>query len=313
MKIRKKQGIALISVLLVLTIMVSLTMGFVWFTMQDHFISIAHQHSNACIYLAQGGVEYVLFLMKHNMMIFPSAPYNDNFKQNSPSPAFQQDEPYQATNNDFYAWVGRKEVLGSDGDTDTCENPANWGKGTNTNNYDTNEDGIIDATTIAGSYPLPMDHKCMAGDSTAYKAGKIINVFNSTKDGVQSEFLLVSKLTLSNVENVGVELGNTNVCGTFRIDVSLSTIPADSEKFYFIKSTGMVKTVPDSEMTNDPATWQISDETKFIPISRRTILCKVPFLQTHFNSTNGYWPAYQNNLIDNEYLIFPDSWYYQFK
>ena len=311
MKIRKKQGIALISVLMVLTIMISLTLGFVWYTTQDYFISIAHQHSNACTYLAQGGIEYVLFLMKHNMMIFPSAPYNDNYKQNNAAVAYMQDEPYQATGNDFYAWVGRRELLGADGDTDTCQNASNWGKGTNTNNYDTNADGIIDATTVAGSYPLPMNHKCMPNDTTAYAAGSIVNAFNNTKDGVQSEYLLISELTLSTL-NVGIQLGDTNACGTFKINVTGSS-PDSSQKYYTISSTGMVKTVPASEMANDPATWQIQDESKFIPVSRRTILCKIPYLQTHFNGANGYWPAYENNLINSEYMIFPNSWYYKFR
>ncbi len=328
MKIRNKQGVALISVLLILTIMMSLTLGFVWHTMQDHFTSIAHQHSNACTYLAQAGVEYAMYLMKHNMMVFPSAPYSDNIRSDNPAsvppvPEYQQDEPYQGSAaNARYTWVGRSEMLGA-GTNGATASLSSWGNGTNPNNYDdAGTTNLIDATEV---YPvsfqrLPLDHKCFAGDTTNYRPGQIINLFkekdNSGND-VPREFLLISKLTLSNDTNVGIELGDSYACGTFKIGVSP---PPDGsgDKYYFITSTGLVKKVPSNLLApgaSDPdtSTWDISDEAKFVPVSRRTIFCKVPYYQVYFNKTYGYWPKYENNLLNMEYVISPDNWFYKFK
>lgn len=308
----------------------SLTLGFVWHTTQDHFISIAHQHSNACTYLAQAGVEYVMFLMKHNMMIFPSAPYSDN-RQNNPSldpniKDYMQDEPTQVTNNNFYTWVGRKEMLG-DGANGSLSDIAKWGKGSgtgfNANNYDdSGTSGVIDATE---KYPaehqkLPVDHYCI-DNSTTYKPGAIINLFmEKDNDGndVPIEFLLISRLTLSSDSNVGVELGSTNLCGSFKIRVG-QPVDTPGGKYFFVKSTGSVKKVPESEMSKDPTLWEIQDETKFVTVSNKTIFARIPYFQSHFivlpdnTKTNGYWPKYGTNLLDKEYVITPDQWYYKFR
>jgi len=323
LKIRNKQGVALISVLLILTIMMSLTLGFVWYTMQDHFISVAHQHSNACTYLAQAGVEYVLYLMKHNMMIFPSAPYSDNVKQYEGAEEYQQDEPHQGIKNGFYTWVGRREAVGNGANNSSNILNINWGKGTNPNNYDDfGVSGKIDATeeNAADFCKLSVDHHCI-DNTTSYKPGEIINLFRDKNDqgnNASIEFLLISRLTLSSNENVGVELGNTNACGSFKIRVDKSSNDSGG-KYYFVQSTGTVKTVPNSEMSKDPSLWQIQDETLFIPVSNRTIYCKIPYFQSHFivlpdnKKTNGYWPKFENNILNMEYVITPDQWFYKFR
>lgn len=74
MKQMRNRGIALISVLLILSAMMVLTMGFATFTATDHIISKAYHRSAVTLYLAQAGLEYAMYLLKHNMLIFPGWP-----------------------------------------------------------------------------------------------------------------------------------------------------------------------------------------------------------------------------------------------
>lgn len=82
-KIAKSKGVALISVLLVLMSLMVLTMGFAAFTTSDHVRSKAYQSQVITFYLAQAGLEYVHYLITHNMLVFPigtktsGTPYTD--------------------------------------------------------------------------------------------------------------------------------------------------------------------------------------------------------------------------------------------
>jgi hypothetical protein len=71
MKLKKRRGVALIAVLLVLSSLFVLTMGFAAFTANDYLISQSNYSSVSTFYLAQAGLEYFAFLMKHNMLIYP--------------------------------------------------------------------------------------------------------------------------------------------------------------------------------------------------------------------------------------------------
>jgi hypothetical protein len=51
--------------------MMVMTMGFASYTMQDYFVSKTFQQSNTCFYLASAGMDYVSYLIKHNMLIYP--------------------------------------------------------------------------------------------------------------------------------------------------------------------------------------------------------------------------------------------------
>jgi hypothetical protein len=75
MKLEKKRGIALIAVLLVLSLLFVITMGFAAFTTDDYLISQSSYTSTTTFYLSQAGLEYFIFLMKHNMLIFPAEAY----------------------------------------------------------------------------------------------------------------------------------------------------------------------------------------------------------------------------------------------
>ncbi len=74
--IRKNRGIALIAVLLVLSALMVLTMGFATFTAADHTVSKTYHQSIVTLYLAQAGLEYAQYLLKHNMLIFPAFQLN---------------------------------------------------------------------------------------------------------------------------------------------------------------------------------------------------------------------------------------------
>ncbi|MFP4497978.1 MAG: hypothetical protein ACLFQV_07155 [Vulcanimicrobiota bacterium] len=74
MKYRSQKGIALISVLMVLTMLMVITMGFATFTTTDFTISQSYKGSTTCYYLAQAGLEYTRYLVSHNMLIYPMAP-----------------------------------------------------------------------------------------------------------------------------------------------------------------------------------------------------------------------------------------------
>ncbi len=69
---QKKKGIALVSVLLILTALMVMTMGFAAFTTTDHAISQAYYSSTITFYLSQAGLEYFHHLLKHNMLVFPA-------------------------------------------------------------------------------------------------------------------------------------------------------------------------------------------------------------------------------------------------
>lgn len=80
--ITNQKGIALISVLLVLATLMTLTMGFVHYTMQDWLIAKSFHQSNICFYMANAGLEYAKFLIQHNMILYPSIPYIDGIEDN---------------------------------------------------------------------------------------------------------------------------------------------------------------------------------------------------------------------------------------
>lgn len=72
----KKKGVALVSVMLILTALMVMTMGFAAFTTTDHAISQSYYSTTVTFYLAQAGLEYFHFLLKHNMLVFPIIAYS---------------------------------------------------------------------------------------------------------------------------------------------------------------------------------------------------------------------------------------------
>ncbi len=70
--VRKKKGIALISVLLVLVIMFIISTGFIQLIARDAQIGVGQYQSNVSLMLADSGIEYGLFLIRHNCFNYSS-------------------------------------------------------------------------------------------------------------------------------------------------------------------------------------------------------------------------------------------------
>jgi len=69
---RKGKGIALISVLLILVIMFIISTGFIQMITQDAKVGMGQYQSNLSMMLADSGLEYGLFLIRHNCFIRPN-------------------------------------------------------------------------------------------------------------------------------------------------------------------------------------------------------------------------------------------------
>ena len=334
MVLKKKRGVALISVLLILSFMLALTLGFVWYTMQDHMTSIAFHHSNICFYLAQAGQDYVLYLMKHNMMIFPSVPSSNNYADSAAAVAAGQPKNYQymdapyigaldPDNNYRYTWVGREESLGPSRSASLSNSdPDDMNIGQDNeypNNFDdwsvggVGSDEYIDCTQIVRTNDsqkvVPTTYDANKYDTSTSKmtAGDLINVFNNNN----KEFLLMSRLTLGDNNAVGVYLENEYACGTFRVSAQAST-DTGNNKTILVTSTGMVKQVPRSQFNNDPETWDIEDENKFIVLSKRTVMTRIPYYAPTLIE-RGYAPDANNYMLDKGYMLTPERWFDRFR
>jgi hypothetical protein len=79
---RRGKGIALISVLLILVIMFIISTGFIQMITQDAKVGMGQYQSNLSMMLADSGLEYGLFMIRHNCFIRPDAsslyPYYSN-------------------------------------------------------------------------------------------------------------------------------------------------------------------------------------------------------------------------------------------
>jgi len=79
---RRRKGIALISVLLILVIMFIISTGFIQMITQDARVGMGQYQSNLSMMLADSGIEYGLFLIRHNCFIRPNPssayPYYSN-------------------------------------------------------------------------------------------------------------------------------------------------------------------------------------------------------------------------------------------
>lgn len=328
MVLKKKRGVALISVLLILSFMMALTMGFVWYTMQDHLSSVAFNHANICFYLAQAGQEYVMFLMKHNMMIFPTYPTSDNYANSAAALAAGRaknyqymDEPYLGAldpdENWRYTWVGREESLGPNRSTGSPSDNMNLGND-GVNNYDDwtmtgiGSDNVIDCTEIVLRYDtqstvmMRYDADKNDGSTTIHNAGDIINVFNNDNN---KEFLVMSRLTLGDDNAVGLYLDSEYACGTFRVVAEAPQDSTNNNKTILVTSTGMVKQIPRNQLNNDPDTWTLEN---FSVLSRRTIMTRVPYYAPRMIE-RGYAPDTNSYMLDRTYIMTPERWFDRFR
>jgi len=307
MKKGRKRGVALISVLLILSIMLALTMGFVWFTMQDHMNSLAFHHGKVSFYLASAGQDYVLYLIKHNMLIYPSFPSSDNNANTYPRDEFDATVP--GVQMRFF--VGREEMIGEGANIqDSVNNYDDWTPSSSTNS----PNNVIDATEgdfAAGYENLPANqYDANVIDSVAqdYGAGEIINAYDNTE-----EYLLISRLTTGTDSETGRWLDSWYACGTFRVIVTSESASGGSsnESALLIESTGMVKKVPTSVLSNDPRSWDVSDETRFPILARRTIMGRVHYYNTPQYNWGSAPPT--SGMINGEYKLAPYIWFEKFQ
>ena len=78
MKTGRPRGVALISALMVMVIMVIIASAFVQLTARDVRSSKTAGDTLMTLYLAEAGIEYALWVTKHNMNVYPSVAYDVN-------------------------------------------------------------------------------------------------------------------------------------------------------------------------------------------------------------------------------------------
>ncbi len=278
MNFKKKKGIALISVLLLLVAFMVLTMGFVHYTMQDYLIGRTYHQANVCFYLASAELEYTKYLVKHNLLLYPYAPYRDD---TTTSGSFEEEEE------------GRDGSVGGDGNND-FDDDSNAGFIDYTKSYDPADP----------RYNLPMryDANNFDGVSAVHNVGDIINVY----DG--HEHLLIQRLTFGSDGDtiVGKILERGNTCGTFKISVVSQVDPNGGGSDYrvlIVKSEGLVKRVPSADWPNAPSTWDVGDKDKYEVVSKRTLLMRIPY---QINNNQFYIPS-------DDLEILSDSWWEKFR
>jgi len=338
MVLKKKRGVALISVLLILSFMMALTMGFVWYTMQDHLSSVAFNHANICFYLAQAGQEYVMFLMKHNMMIFPTYPTSDNYANSAAALAAGRDKNYKYMDEPYlgaldpdenwrYTWVGREESLGPNRTTGSSSDDMNLGND-GENNYDDwtmtgiGSDNVIDCTEIVLRYDtqstvmMRYDADKNDGSTTIHNAGDIINIFKDEENDAnkKTEFLVMSRLTLGDDNAVGLYLDSEYACGTFKVVAEAPQDSTKNNKTILVTSTGMVKQIPRNQLNNDPDTWTLES---FNVLSRRTIMARIPYYAPRLID-RGYVPDNpddqdKSHMLNKTYIMTPERWFDRFR
>jgi len=69
MRIKKNPGVAIITVLLILSILFTLCSAFFFFTRMGASFTVMSYESSTAQYCANAGIEYALFLMRHNMTL----------------------------------------------------------------------------------------------------------------------------------------------------------------------------------------------------------------------------------------------------
>lgn len=80
----RPRGVALISGLMVLVILLIIASAFVHLTARDVRSSQTVGDSLLTLYLAEAGLEYATWLNKHNMALYPSITYNEKHPDNTP-------------------------------------------------------------------------------------------------------------------------------------------------------------------------------------------------------------------------------------
>lgn len=70
----RRRGVSLVLVMSVILILTVVATGFVAFTSQDMKASQTTYEQNETYFLAEAGIDYGLFLLKHNMLVYPAAP-----------------------------------------------------------------------------------------------------------------------------------------------------------------------------------------------------------------------------------------------
>jgi len=70
-------------VILVMLILIIIVTGFTAFTTQDVKTADVSMDAATCYYLAEAGIDYGVYLIKHNLSIYPSAGYAGGIGQNS--------------------------------------------------------------------------------------------------------------------------------------------------------------------------------------------------------------------------------------
>jgi hypothetical protein len=73
---RRPRGVALVTVILVMLIMMVVSAGFVAFTTQDLRASDSTVQATSCYNLAEAGLNYGVFLLQSNMLIYPTSTLN---------------------------------------------------------------------------------------------------------------------------------------------------------------------------------------------------------------------------------------------
>ena len=69
MRIKKRSGVAIITVLLILAILFTLCSAFFYFTKMGASFTVMSYESTVAQYCANSGIEYALFLMRHNLTL----------------------------------------------------------------------------------------------------------------------------------------------------------------------------------------------------------------------------------------------------
>lgn len=83
----RRRGVALVTVILVMLILMVVSAGFVGFTTQDMRASEATVQATTCYNLAEAGLNYGVYLLQSNMLIYPTSTLNKGPSSSSFYPA----------------------------------------------------------------------------------------------------------------------------------------------------------------------------------------------------------------------------------
>ncbi len=232
-----------ISAMLILAV---ITTGFAAFTVQDLKASQATYEDTEAYYLAESGIDYGVFLVKHGMTIYPAPPVNSSGSQ--------------------YQWVD-----GLDGYKYELRNftPPTYlplmGPGTSLPppGRRTSPSATLSSTSSAlYDAAWPITHPTL-GDQTGTSndlPGSIINIMmpNSTTPGGQ-EFVVVDDIAYANSSNW---MTNVRECGSFHLSAYPVTIPTtDGPPVLDITAVGYVRQIPADVTTTQIAAYQNTNTT----------------------------------------------------